>query len=131
MSGCSRFLKLVGELAYRRSPPWDSGDPAPELVELVEGPAPPRPGRALDLGCGIGTNAVYLARHGWDVTGVDLVHNAVAAARVRWSGPRRRSGHEGLASFETDDRRFLFDLSVVHSAWWAPPSSRASWSRAS
>jgi len=63
--------------------PWDSGVPPPELVAVVEGPRPLRPGRALDLGCGSGTNAVYLSRHGWDVTGVDLVGRAIARARDR------------------------------------------------
>lgn len=61
--------------------PWDSGVSPPELVAAVEGPQALPPGRALDLGCGTGTNAIYLARHGWDVTGVDLVGRPLRAAR--------------------------------------------------
>ena len=61
--------------------PWDSGMAPPELVELVEGPTALKPGRALDLGCGTGTNCRYLTDHGWDVTGIDFVPRAVAAAR--------------------------------------------------
>ncbi|MHB9757987.1 class I SAM-dependent methyltransferase [Streptomyces sp. BYX5S] len=64
-------------------PPWDTGVTPPELVELVEGPAAPAPGRALELGCGTGTNSVYLARHGWRVTAVDLVDRAVRQAREK------------------------------------------------
>ena len=41
------------------------------MVELVEGGSLP-PSRALDLGCGSGTNCIYLARHGWEVVGVDF-----------------------------------------------------------
>jgi SAM-dependent methyltransferase len=64
-------------------PPWDSGVPPPELVALVEGPGALSPGRALELGCGTGTNATYLARHGWDVVAVDLVDIAVQQARQK------------------------------------------------
>ncbi|MBE1534693.1 SAM-dependent methyltransferase [Actinomadura algeriensis] len=53
----------------------------PELVNLVEGDGAPPPGRALELGCGTGTNAIYLARRGWDVVAVDLVDRAVRRAR--------------------------------------------------
>ncbi|MQA87452.1 MAG: methyltransferase domain-containing protein [Streptosporangiales bacterium] len=60
---------------------WDRGTPAPELVELVEGSSSVPPGRALDIGCGTGTESIYLAEHGWDVTGVDMVPRALAIAR--------------------------------------------------
>lgn len=71
--------------AYYRDgrPPWDSGVTPPELVALVEGRRALPPGRALELGCGTGTNAVYLAGHGWDVTGVDLIDRAVEQARTK------------------------------------------------
>jgi SAM-dependent methyltransferase len=38
------------------------------------------PGRALDLGCGAGRNALYLAAHGWDTIGVEMVRYAVEVA---------------------------------------------------
>ncbi|MDN5915380.1 MAG: class I SAM-dependent methyltransferase [Pseudonocardia sp.] len=67
---------------YRSGPPpWDCGVTPPELVDLVEGTAALPPGRALELGCGTGTNAVYLARHGWDVVGVDLIDCAIRQAQ--------------------------------------------------
>jgi SAM-dependent methyltransferase len=61
-------------------PRWDSGIAPPELVAFV---AKALAGRALDLGCGTGTNVVYLAQHGWDATGVDFVPQAIARARRR------------------------------------------------
>jgi SAM-dependent methyltransferase len=39
------------------------------------------PGRALDLGCGTGTNVRYLLDHGWDVTGIDFVPRAMRTAK--------------------------------------------------
>ena len=60
--------------------PWDSGVTPPELVAFVESnPA----GKSLDLGCGTGTNTIYLAQKGWDATGVDFVPRAVATARKK------------------------------------------------
>jgi SAM-dependent methyltransferase len=63
--------------------PWDSGVSPPELVEWVEGPRALQPGRALDIGCGTGTNCAYMLAHKWDVTGIDFVPRAVRAAKQK------------------------------------------------
>ncbi len=82
--------RLAFELRYRFGRPrWDTRIAPPELVAYVADPAT-RPGRALDLGCGTGTNVLYLARHGWDAVGIDFVPRAIAIAR-------RRARDEGLA----------------------------------
>jgi SAM-dependent methyltransferase len=58
--------------------PW-SGNPNQVLVdELARQPLPP--GTALDLGCGTGGDALWLAQQGWTVTGVDLAPSALAQA---------------------------------------------------
>jgi SAM-dependent methyltransferase len=66
--------------------PWDTGVTPPEVVELMEGPSAVAPGRALDLGCGTGTNVRYLAEHGWDATGVDAVPAAIGRATAKLGG---------------------------------------------
>jgi cyclopropane fatty-acyl-phospholipid synthase-like methyltransferase len=61
--------------------PWDSGVPPPELKDLIEGAHKRNPGKALDLGCGTGTNAIYMTHHGWDVTAIDFVPRAIQSAK--------------------------------------------------
>jgi SAM-dependent methyltransferase len=62
--------------------PWDTGTPDPLLIEMIESGAF-TPGRALEIGCGTGTNAIFLADHGFDVLGVDISEVAVTKARAR------------------------------------------------
>jgi cyclopropane fatty-acyl-phospholipid synthase-like methyltransferase len=77
------------DLAYRSRPPWDSGFPANELVELVEG-GRVKACRTLDIGCGTGSNVVYLAGKSFDVSGVDITRVAIrkATAKAREQGVR-------------------------------------------
>jgi SAM-dependent methyltransferase len=56
------------------------------LVDHVEGERRLPPGRALDLGCGAGRNTLYLARHGWDATGIDMLSRAIETARSKAVG---------------------------------------------
>jgi cyclopropane fatty-acyl-phospholipid synthase-like methyltransferase len=60
--------------------PWEIG-PRTELVTLVA-ENKLRPGRAVDLGCGTGANAVFLAQHGFEVTGIDFAPAGLAKARA-------------------------------------------------
>lgn len=77
--------RLFYNVGYRLARmPWETG-PREELVELVES-GRLRPGRAVDLGCGTGANAMFLAERGFDVTGVDFAPTALAKARAAANG---------------------------------------------
>src|SRR5215470_19319030 len=71
--------------ASGESLPWDTGTPDPLLVDMIESRAIV-PGRALEIGCGTGTNAIYLAQHGFEVIGVDISPLAVENARAKSHG---------------------------------------------
>ncbi len=77
-------MSLAYRIMYRVGfTPWDTEQVPPELASIVEGPhALPR-GRALDIGCGTGTQAVYLAQHDWQVTAIDAVPRPLTRARAR------------------------------------------------
>ena len=89
MNGYDRLRRrILFNLKYLGQPRWDTGVSPPELIDfLAETP----PGRALDLGCGTGTNLLTMAQSGWDVTGVDLAGLSVVKARRKL----RRAGFRG------------------------------------
>ncbi len=62
--------------------PWDSEDPDEHLVEFLRHGSVER-GRALDVGCGTGTNALWLARQGFAVLGLDISSAAIEKARAK------------------------------------------------
>lgn len=70
--------RLTFNLWYFFHPPWDRGISPPELFDFMAHHAA---GRAIDLGCGTGTNVITLAQHGWQVTGVDFAPRAIQKAR--------------------------------------------------
>jgi ubiquinone/menaquinone biosynthesis C-methylase UbiE len=76
-----RFLRRLNfNLWYLHKPPWDSGITPPELFEFIQShPA----GRAIDLGCGTGTNIITLTKTGWQVTGIDFAPRAIQIAKKK------------------------------------------------
>jgi ubiquinone/menaquinone biosynthesis C-methylase UbiE len=64
--------------------PWDIGEPQPDVVAMEDDGR--FGGAVLDIGCGPGDNAVFLARRGHDVTALDAASAAVDQARERAKG---------------------------------------------
>jgi methyl halide transferase len=99
--------------------PWDSGTPDPNLVEFVQGRALTR-GRALDIGSGTGTQALWLAAQGFDVLGVDLSPLAVERARAKAAASGvtekvRFAVHDFLHALpDGGPFDFVFDRGVFH-----------------
>jgi SAM-dependent methyltransferase len=69
--------------------PWDTGFPSTELLRVM---AELRlaPCRVLELGCGTGTNSLWLAQQGHDVTAVDLADEALQRGRAKADGLKLR-----------------------------------------
>jgi SAM-dependent methyltransferase len=77
-------MSLMYRLMYRVGfTPWDTEQVPKELSALIEGPGALPPGRALDIGCGTGTQAVYMTQKNWEVTAIDAVPRPLARARAR------------------------------------------------
>jgi len=75
-------------------------------------------GRALDLGCGAGRNALPLARMGWDVVGIDLSRPMLEAAAKRSRDERLGGVHWLLAPMDAIPLRdSSFDLVIAHGIW--------------
>ncbi len=95
---------------------WPS-NPDPILVELA---SPLKPGKALDLACGPGRNGIWLAKSGWDVTGVDAseVGLAQATERAEDGGVAIRCVHADLHTYQPEPQSY--DLVVVANLHSAP-----------
>ncbi|MFJ5956951.1 class I SAM-dependent methyltransferase [Paenarthrobacter sp. NPDC092416] len=101
---------------YRERPKVWSGNPNPQLVVEAGGLTP---GTALDLGCGEGADAIWLAGQGWTVTGVDVsavaLERAAAhaagtshAARITWQ-------QQDLAAWTPEPSFDLVSAQFLHS----------------
>jgi len=83
--------------------PWDTGQVSAELHRVIS-EAPIRPCRAIELGCGTGSNILWLERHEFEVVGVDISARAIERARER----ARQMG--AFAAFVVADALELPDL---------------------
>jgi cyclopropane fatty-acyl-phospholipid synthase-like methyltransferase len=96
--------------------PWDTGISPPELLSFLD---ENEPGRALDIGCGTGTNAITMTRRGWRVTGVDVSSRAIRQAqrKVRATGLQIQLIRDDVTSFHNIVGTFdlALDIGCFHS----------------
>lgn len=109
----------VWDAMYSSRPKVWSGRPNAQLIAEASGLAP---GSALDLGCGEGADAIWLAQHGWSVTGVDVSAVALerAAAHASDAGCRVEWIRQDLAGWVPEQEYDLVSAQFLHSdvmAW--------------
>lgn len=98
--------------------PWDIGTPSPDLVNYFEGLREP-PVQVLEIGCGTGTNALWMAEKGSKVLATDISPTAIEKARKKQeeSGVGvdfRVSNILEEAPLEDSSVDFVFDRGVYH-----------------
>lgn len=97
--------------------PWDSGLVAREL-RILTTRLRGKGQKALELGCGSGTNALYLASCGFDVTGVDIASEAIARAQLQAAslGLSARFLQQDLTQWQCHEGAYdlLFDRGCYH-----------------
>ncbi|MCA9192653.1 MAG: class I SAM-dependent methyltransferase [Planctomycetales bacterium] len=97
--------------------PWDTGRPSPELQRVIMQHGI-QPCRALEVGCGSGTNSVWLAQQGFQVTAIDLAPLAVEQAnrKAKKSGVQIRFLSGDICKWDQpmESFGFFFDRGCYH-----------------
>ncbi len=107
------------ELRYRTGDiPWEHGIPDVNLTEMVDQRPIPH-GKALEVGCGNGENAIWLARQDFSVTACDISPTAIAEAQRRAEASGVRCSFHVLDFFcdpvPAAPFSFVFDRGCLHS----------------
>ncbi len=112
------FKRLLLDIWYRfGKPPWMIDQAQPDLIATAEkgeirGPT------VLDVGCGSGDNAIYLASRGFEVTGVDFSAKAISIAKQKAANAKVAVTFLTLDALKigTLDKRFdtVIDFGLFH-----------------
>jgi ubiquinone/menaquinone biosynthesis C-methylase UbiE len=106
---------------YRKYPleslGWELGRPRPLLVEFVE-KGLVKKGKTLDICCGAGTNTVYLAEKGFEVTGIDISPKAIEYAKKKAQQAHVKINFMTQSfvnlPFGNEEFDFVFDMGCFH-----------------
>jgi ubiquinone/menaquinone biosynthesis C-methylase UbiE len=97
--------------------PWETREPSTELRRVIA-EEQIQPCRVIELGCGSGINAVWLAQHGFEVTAVDISPLAIEQARQRAAAAGVRVRFEAADVLDLpegyDRFPFFFDRGCYH-----------------
>lgn len=128
-AGSGAFDEVFWDQRYRSHQSLWSGNPNPYLVTEAESLAP---GAALDVGCGEGADAIWLAERGWRVTAVDISSVALqratanaghadpgVAARIEWVREDLKTWDPGPVRFDLVSAQYLHLPSVARQPLFA------------
>lgn len=98
--------------------PWEEGKPSAQLVELIESGVVEK-GAALDVCCGSGNNAIYLASKGFFCYGIDISPTAIGYAREKASTEGKKcdliTGNVLRLPYLENTFTLVFDRGCFHS----------------
>lgn len=126
--GLSNRARALWRATYERTPydqlPWFASGPSPSTRIAVADGFLPKGGSVLDIGCGAGSNVIFLARHGYDAHGIDISPGAVAAARKRASRAGVRVDVREGDALALPFPRGILDGAIDHGCFHTLPISR-------
>ena len=114
-------VDIVWDDAYREAKsitdvPWETGKPQEELSNLIRN-GKLKPCKALDMGCGFGTHAIFLAQKGFDVKAFDISEKAIETAKQRAREVNAKVKFFVGDATKTDFKEnfgFIFDRGLFH-----------------
>lgn len=106
--------RKVYELLYKGKPPWEIGKPQPAVIDLEQEKNFISP--ILDVGCGGGANAKYLAERGYQVYAIDYIESVISKANIQNPHSNITFAYKNVFDLENDIKEYqtILDSATFH-----------------